>query len=207
MPRIKICGITNKGDAFLCVQEGVDALGFIFYPSSPRSITPRLAQKIVRTLPPFIAKVGVFVNMEEKSVVCIARSVGLDTLQFHGEESPAYCASFTKDYTVIKTIFSNIPNPIQRASTYPVQGVLVDIPLAEKKCFGKTAPVPFLIAIKKSARNLILSGGLQAENVGFFVSRVQPYAVDVARGTEQSSGKKSKAKIRAFVAALRRVYE
>ncbi|MBN2119765.1 MAG: phosphoribosylanthranilate isomerase [Candidatus Omnitrophica bacterium] len=202
--RVKICGIKDKEDASLCVEAGASALGFIFYPKSPRYILPREAEKIVRGLPCFVSKVGVFVNENEDSVFRIANSVGLDTLQFHGAESASYCARFRKNFKVIKSFFPKDADIVSRILKFRLDGVLLDIPFEEKSAKPQ-ATLDFRI-IKKIAGQLnflILSGGLSVVNVRSLVKKLRPYAVDVARGVERFPGKKDGDLVRKFIAQVK----
>ena len=206
--KIKICGITNQEDASLCAEQGVDAVGFIFYRKSPRYILPKQAKKIAQSLPCFVSKVGVFVDEPAASVSRIAESVGLDTLQFHGRESSAYCNRFRGRYKVIKSFFPKDASAINKIKSYKVDGVLLDIPFAEKR--SKPSAVLDLRIVRTIAKNtdfLILSGGLSAVNAAGIVKRLRPYAVDVARGVEKFPGKKDKEQVRLFIKAVRKAYK
>ncbi|MFC1515011.1 N-(5'-phosphoribosyl)anthranilate isomerase [Candidatus Omnitrophota bacterium] len=201
--KIKICGIKDYEDASLCVEQGVNALGFIFYRRSPRYILPRQAQAITKRLPCFISRVGVFVDEPESSVRQIAAAAGLDTLQFHGKETSAYCNTFRKDFKVIKSFFPKDASVLARIARYKVDGVLLDIPFAEKKKTPK-AILDFRTVKKISAKTpfLILSGGLSEINVGELIKRLSPYAVDVARGVEKFPGKKDRQLVKNFIRAV-----
>ncbi len=200
MVRIKICGITNKEDAFRAVDLGVDALGFIFAPS-PRGITPLEAKRIIHSIPPFIDRVGVFVNETLYKVKEISSFCSLTTLQFHGDESPSYCAQFS--YKIIKSfsIKDRIPDTILN---YQVDAYLLDTFCQEGR--GGSGKV-FNWEIAKEARKLdiplILSGGLRPDNVKEAIRKVRPYAVDAASGLEESPGKKSKKKLKNFIRRVR----
>lgn len=198
--RVKICGITNLEDAYLCVEEGADALGFIFYPPSPRSLSPYKAKKIIESLPCFIQKVGVFVNEEKERVFKIAEFLNLDVLQFHGQESFSYVRSFKKRFKVIKSFFPKEPRVLSLMKKYKVDGFLLDIPFEEKlkRPFG----VLDYQLIKKIAREikfLIISGGLNLENIERLLTKIRPYAVDVCRGVEVFTGKKDRNLVREFI--------
>ena len=204
--KIKICGIKNLEDALFCVKEGVDALGFIFYPKSKRFIKPIEARNIVKKLPCFMNKVGVFIDSPKEKVLRIADFVGLDTLQFHGSESPGYCREFRKRFKVIKTFFSNTQGLTSLISKYQVDGILLDIPLENKEIFPQASLDSAIIRTLVGKFNyLILSGGLTVENVGYFVRRFKPYGVDVARGVEKYPGKKDKSLIKKFIGEIKNV--
>ncbi len=204
--KIKICGIKNLEDALFCVKEGVDALGFIFYSKSKRFIKPIEARNIIKKLPCFVNKVGVFIDSPKEKVLRIADFVGLDTLQFHGSESPGYCREFRKRFKVIKTFFSNTQGLTSLISKYQVDGILLDIPLENKEIFPQASLDSAIIRTLVGKFNyLILSGGLTVENVGYFVRRFKPYGVDVARGVEKYPGKKDKSLIKKFIGEIKNV--
>ena len=200
MAKVKICGITNIDDALFCSAVGADALGFVFYKRSPRYITPQRAKKIVYRLDPFVAKVGVFVNETKRVVLEIADYVGLNVLQFHGNESPNYCLSFANKFRVIKTFFPPaIPSgAYEKLSTY-----LFDIKWEEKLRKKQTLKADFLNKIKKiEGKNIIVSGGLTSQNVLRIVKGFKPYAVDVSSGVEILPGRKDKTLVRNFVSKV-----
>lgn len=203
--KIKICGIKDSEDASLCVQEGADALGFIFYPGSPRFILPRQAKAITRDLPCFISKVGVFVDEKEESVRQIADLVGLDTLQFHGREPAYYCKKFEKDFKVIKSFFPRDGSILSLITKYRVNGILLDIPFKDKKKTPR-ATLDFRLIKKLSSQIqfLILSGGLSPFNVESLVKNLRPYGVDVARGVEKFPGKKDRELVKKFIRTVRK---
>jgi len=205
--KIKICGIKDYEDARLCVDEGVDALGFIFYTKSPRFILAKEAKKIIGKLPCFINKVGVFVDEPLAKVRQTASFLGLDTLQFHGSESASYCRSYRDSFKVIKSFFPKREKDLSLFSRYKVDGVLLDIPFKDKKKMPK-ATLDFRLIKKISSQvdYLILSGGLSCSNVGSLIGRLKPYAVDVARGVERFPGKKDRALVREFIKEVRRTH-
>ncbi len=196
MVKVKICGITNEEDALIATHMGADALGFIFAPS-PRRITPLKAKKIIEILPPFIEKVGVFVNEDISRVKEIAEFCQLSCLQFHGEESPEYCNQFT--LKVIKSFSINNEVPPNMTS-YKADAYLLDTYSEIKKGgTGKIFNWDVALKVKEFNIPLILSGGLTSDNVKEAVEKVKPYAVDVASGVEIWPGKKSEEKIRKFI--------
>ena len=204
--KIKICGIKDYEDALLCVEEGVDALGFIFYPGSPRFILTRDAKKIVKNLPCFISKVGVFVDENEQVVRQTADIVGLDTLQFHGKESAGYCERFKKDFKVIKSFFPKNENALSAISKYKVDGVLLDIHFEDKeRAPGAVLNLRLVEKMSQQIRFLILSGGLSHLNVERLLSNIKPYGVDVARGVEEFPGKKDRELVRKFIKTVRKM--
>lgn len=201
--RIKICGITQLCDALDAVKLGADALGFIFFPGSPRFIEVERARYIVSSIPPFIAKIGLFVNQSLSVVEDCINNVGIDTLQFHGDEHPEFCNSFGLPW--IKTISidenSNIEQSIilySNASAY-----LFDT--RKSSCFGGTGQVfDWSLIPKNIGKPIILAGGLRVENIAEAIKIPDLYAVDVCSGVEQEKGKKSKMLMRDFIRKVKR---
>ncbi|MBE0479322.1 phosphoribosylanthranilate isomerase [Candidatus Aerophobetes bacterium] len=203
MVKIKICGITNKEDAFLAVNLGVDALGFIFA-KSPRQIAPEEAKRIIKKLPPFVDRVGVFVNEEPQKVLQIARFCLLSTCQFHGDESPSYCEEFP--YKLIKSFFvkDEVPDNILDYEGRVDACLLDTFSSAKRGGTGKVFNWEIARKVKMPGLPLILSGGLTPDNVAEAIDKVRPYAVDVASGVEDAPGKKSRNKLQKFIEIVRR---
>jgi len=197
--RVKICGITRVEDALLAASAGADALGFIFYEKSPRFITPSAARAIIKKLPPFIAKVGVFVDEQAGRVEEIAAEAGLTTLQLHGKESPAYCEEI--GINVIKALRVRGEEDIKNISSFNVAALLLDT--YKKGQAGGTGEVfDWALAVKavgESSRPIILSGGLTPDNVAEAARQVRPYAVDVSSGVEAAPGIKDRALVESFI--------
>jgi phosphoribosylanthranilate isomerase len=200
--RIKICGITRERDALVAVELGVEAIGFVFWPGSPRAITADAARAIVGAVPPTTVKIGVFVNQSRDEVRAIAEAAGLDGLQFHGDETDEDMVAQT--LPVIKAVPLDQPGDEERAIGLPAGVVpLLDVfDPVRRGGTGRTVDwdVAARIAFK---RPTMLSGGLTAENVGEAVRRVDPWYVDVSSGVEASPGVKDERKLRAFVEAVR----
>jgi phosphoribosylanthranilate isomerase len=203
MVRIKICGITNLEDARLAAELGAHALGFIFYPKSPRYIRPDAAREIIRSLPPLVMTVGVFVDEEAGVVKDIAATAGLDWVQLHGQESPEYCRTLGRRVIKgfrIKDAHSLSLLPAYRGS---VQAFLLDTYKAGTAGgTGETFDWTLARQAKKSGP-IILAGGLTPANVAQAIEAVQPAAVDVASGVEAGPGKKDPEKLRAFFEAVK----
>jgi len=200
--RIKICGITRLEDALAAVAAGADALGFVFHPASPRYVEPEQAREIIRSLPPLVTAVGVFVNRGIEEVRRIAAECGLHVLQFHGDESPEYCGWFGQP--VIKALRVRGAASLEGFRAYRVAAVLLDAydPRAEG---GTGRAFDWDLARQVApVRPLILAGGLTPENVSRGVETVRPYGVDVSTGVESRPGRKDADKIRAFVEAVQR---
>ncbi len=203
MTRIKICGITNVADALLAAELGANALGFIFYPKSPRAVTPDVARQIIAQLPPLVLSVGVFVNEDAAIVLEVAEMVRLDWLQLHGEETPDYCRYLNRN--VIKAIRVQDRESLAQMSPYQriVRAFLLDTYAPGQK--GGTGQT-FDWSLAKAAQQygpVILAGGLQPDNVAAAIAAAAPQAVDVASGVEAAPGKKDPEKLRAFFRAAR----
>jgi phosphoribosylanthranilate isomerase len=203
MVKIKICGITNLADALLAAELGADALGFIFYPQSPRNVEPEAARAIIAQLPPFVAAVGVFVDEAAATVRDLAARVGLDWVQLHGQESPEYCRGLGNK--MIKGFRIRDEKSLRELEPYrdAVQAFLLDT--YKPGQVGGTGEV-FDWQLAREARKygrIILAGGLSAENVAQAINIALPDAVDAASGTEARPGKKDPAKLRAFFKAVR----
>ncbi len=207
MIKIKICGITNKEDALWAVNLKVDALGFIFAASS-RKVKPEIVQRIIELLPPFISSVGVFVNEDRKKVEEITESCALTTLQFHGQESPSYCEGFKQK--IVKALRIENKDILEKAVQYKdkVDAYLLDTysPFAYGGT-GKTFDWRIAKEIKEFGLPIILSGGLNPENIREAISEVEPYGVDVSSGIEKRPGKKNLEKLINFVRIVRETDE
>lgn len=206
MPRntikIKICGITNLEDALFSSQAGAHALGFIFTKKSPRYINPVAAKKIISKLDPFIVKVGVFMDGEMENVRDIALNLGLDVLQLHGQESPAYCSYFKDKFKVVKVFFPH-QRPFNKAVTAyrRVDAFMFDIQYSEKQTGKKQLSSDSLREIEKiieEGKRVVISGGLTPDNLEQ-VKKINPYAVDVASGVEKLVGEKDKELVSLFI--------
>ena len=201
--RIKICGITNLDDALAAVNEGADALGFIFYEASRRNVSSATAAKIIEKLPPFVCAVGVFVNAPEGQVRRVAETVGLGALQFHGDETPEFCAKFSRP-AVIKAIRVQNEDSLRSLPNYKTSAWLLDSFVAgQVGGSGEKFNWDLALEAKKLETPIILAGGLTPANVGDAVRRVRPYAVDVSSGVETSPGKKALGRLREFIRAAR----
>jgi phosphoribosylanthranilate isomerase len=202
MARIKICGITNLEDARLAADLGAHALGFIFYPKSPRSVRPDAARDIIRALPPFVLTVGVFVDEDAGVVRDIASQAGLDWVQVHGSESPDYCKSLGR--RVIKGFRVRGEEIFGELNRYKgaVQAFLLD---AYKSGLPGGTGETFDWDLARRAATcgpIILAGGLTANNIAEAIRVAQPAAVDVASGVEAAPGRKDPVQLREFFRAL-----
>lgn len=209
--KVKICGITNLEDAIISAEYGADAVGFIFFKRSPRCIDVKTAKGIINALPPFITKVGVFVNEGRDRINKIIDEAGIDIIQLHGDEPPEFCNGFKKG--VIKAFKISDEGRWVRGSRkvvgqglslasllkYRVSAYLLDT--FEEGVEGGTGKA-FNWEIAKEAKRfgrIILAGGLTPDNVADAIKRVKPYAVDVSSGVEERPGKKDPVMVREFI--------
>jgi phosphoribosylanthranilate isomerase len=203
--RIKICGLTRAEDVDAAVHAGADAIGFVFYPPSPRLLNADQAAALAVIVPPFVSRVGLFVNESENTVRKVLAGVDLDLLQFHGEEDEAYCRSFGRPYIKAARVRAEL-DLVKFAANYPsAAGLLLDAFVDGYGGEGKS--FDWSVIPEKMPLPVILSGGLNAGNVAEAVQRVRPWAIDVSSGVESSKGIKDAAKIAAFVAAVNRADE
>jgi len=200
--RIKICGITRPEDALRAAELGADAIGLIFFAGSARHVTAARALEVIAKLPPFVTTVGLFVDAPRAEVDAVLSTVPLDLLQFHGEETPAYCESFDRPY--IKAIAAAPGVDLLQSARFhaKARALLVDAYVpgvaggtgvqADWSAIPQNLPIP-----------VVLAGGLHAGNVAQAIRAVQPWAVDVSSGVEQSRGIKDHNKMAAFVRGVR----
>ena len=201
MTKVKVCGITNSEDALCAVRLGASALGFIFYEKSPRFITPREAGEVIRQIPPFVTKVGVFVNAEVGYLREAKGVAGFDVYQFHGDETPEFCAAFGEDY--IKAIRVKDAGSLDAVELYDTDAFLFDT--YSPDAYGGTGENfawDVLPRRKLEDKFVILSGGLNPDNVCDAIRAVGPYAVDVSSGVESSPGIKDHTKLERFMEAV-----
>ena len=200
--KVKICGTTSLKDAFLAVESGADAIGFIFYKMSPRNISQKEAKEIILQLPPFIETVGVFVNETSDKINRIAEQCKLNSIQLHGEESPALCRRVKRK--VIKAFRVKNADSLKNIASYDVSGFLLDSYIdGSKGGTGQVFDWNLALRVKKQGP-VILAGGLNPYNVFTAIHRVKPYGVDVCSGVEKSPGIKDHEKIREFIKSVRR---
>lgn len=214
--RIKVCGITREADLHAAVAAGVDAVGFVFYPQSPRLVSAARARALIDLLPPFVTAVGLFVNQEAAAVQRIAAEAGLQLLQFHGDEAPGYCGQFGAQSPVQPGARFALPY-IKAARMTPqldllkfsaqfkgARGILLD---AFVEGYGGGGEVFDWSLIPQQAAGrdarFVVSGGLRPSNVGGAIKALRPYGVDVSSGVEAAKGIKDAVLIRQFVSAVR----
>ena len=196
--RVKICGLTKPKDASAACIAGADAIGLVFYPPSSRYVDIQSAQVIAEVIPPFVQRVGLFVNASVEEVNSVLEHVSLDLLQFHGQESASYCASFNKPYIKAIAMKPNLNLNAVIAEHTQARGFLLDT-YHPAKPGGTGESFNWDLFPKDVTKPLILAGGLHAENVQQAISTCKPYAVDVSGGVESQPGIKSIEKIKAFI--------
>lgn len=201
VPRVKICGITNRADALHAVNCGVDALGFVFYPGSARCVDPELARRIIAELPPLVSTVGLFVNENPARIRELVAFCGLNAVQLHGDEQPHQCSY--PPCRVIKALRLKEPLAEPVLAAYKVAALLLDAYVPDQ--FGGTGQrcdwqQAAAIAVR---HRVILAGGLDAENVAAAVRQVRPYGVDVSSGVEKQPGLKDPEKVARFIRMAR----
>lgn len=199
--RVKICGITRPQDALAAAQAGADAIGLVFYPSSPRYLSTERAVEIRDALPPFVQSVALFVNPDAAQVAQVLQRVRPGMLQFHGEESPDFCSQFGAPFVKAVRVRPGVDaleylRPFSRAAAW-----LFDSYVPEYGGVGESFDWSLVPALRD--RPLVLSGGLAPANVAEALRRVRPWGVDVSSGVESAKGIKDAAKIAAFIAEVR----
>ncbi|MGQ0443355.1 MAG: phosphoribosylanthranilate isomerase [Methylophilaceae bacterium] len=202
--RVKICGITRVEDALNAVRYGADAIGLVFYASSPRHVTMDTAKAIVASLPPFVSAVGLFVNASNSEINNVLSQVRLDALQFHGDEMASDCEQLSLPYFKAIRVKPDT-NLLQCAQEFNSASALLLDAYSELAIGGTGQVFDWSLIPLHLPKPVILAGGLTAENVGYAIERVKPYAVDVSGGVEQSKGIKDVAKISAFMQAVERL--
>ncbi|TAN86035.1 MAG: phosphoribosylanthranilate isomerase [Gallionella sp.] len=198
MIRVKICGITRVEDALAAAASGADALGLVFYEKSPRHVNLRQAAQLAAAIPPFVTLVGLFVNAGAEAVREVLRHIPLDILQFHGDESPEFCAQFGKPYLKAIRVKAGVDLLQCAAHFRAAKGLLLDAHV-EGMQGGTGTTFDWTLIPEAMPLPVILSGGLDAENVAAAIKQVRPYAVDVSSGVEASKGIKDAAKIARFM--------
>ena len=200
--RIKVCGFTREDQLAQAAQLGVDAVGLVFYPPSPRNVSIEQAQVLCRAVPPFVTTVALFVDAPEEQVREVLRQVPLTLLQFHGDETPAYCQQFGLPYIKAVRVKPGL-DLLQYATDFAsARGLLLDayvagVPGGTGERFDWTL-IPANLPLP-----VVLSGGLDPDNVTEAINNVRPWAVDVSSGVEQGKGNKDLAKMAAFIDGVR----
>jgi phosphoribosylanthranilate isomerase len=202
MTRVKICGITRVEDGVACARLGADAIGLVFYASSPRNVSVDQARAIMAALPPFVTIVGLFVDAAPSDVQAVLAQLPLDILQFHGNEMPEYCRGFGRPYLKAVRVKPGL-DLVQYASAYSDAKALLLDAHVEGIAGGTGQSFDWRLIPARLPLPVILSGGLNPANVTEAIRRVQPVAVDVSSGVEASKGIKDVDKIAAFMQGVR----
>jgi phosphoribosylanthranilate isomerase len=204
MTRVKICGITREQDLHAAAGSGADAIGLVFYEKSPRHLSVPQAAQLARAAPPFVTVVGLFVNPSVENMREVLAKVPLDVLQFHGEETPEFCAQFGRPYLKAIRVKAGV-NLVECASRYAdAQGLLLDA-WVEGMQGGTGESFDWALIPRDLPLPVILSGGLHAGNVAAAIRQVRPYAVDVSSGVEAAKGIKDAAKVAAFIKEVKSI--
>lgn len=199
--RIKICGLTREADVDAAVEAGADAVGFVFYPKSPRAVTPVRAAELARRLPPFVTPVGLFVNAGAEEIGAVAGAIPTLLLQFHGDESPEACRAAARPFLRAARMAPGFDLLDFAARFHDAHALLLDAFVEGYGGGGKVFDWSVIPA--NVPRPVVLSGGLHAGNVIEGILRVRPWAVDVSSGVEAAKGIKDAALIRRFCEAVR----
>ena len=197
MTRVKICGITSLKDAWTAIDSGADALGFVFYAKSPRRATAGEARAIIRTLPPMVITVGVFVDETPRVIKDVVEYCGLGMVQLHGGE--ALQSNEGSNVPVIRAIRLHTASDLKMISEYRAPLYLLDAYDRDKQGgTGKRIPLKLLSKVPSGTR-FLLAGGLNPSNVAAVVRKVRPFGVDVSSGVEREPGVKDLSKLRRFI--------
>lgn len=212
--RVKICGITTPAAALAAARAGADAIGLVFYAPSPRAVSVEEAAEIVAALPPFVSAVGLFVNAEPALVDKVLARVPLDLLQFHGDETPAYCGNFGKPWLKAIRVRPDTYIPGLMDEFHAARGILLDA--WHEDVYGgsgRSFDWDLLRAQRGSdsagaadGSRIILAGGLRPDNVAQAIRTAMPWGVDVSSGVETAPGVKSEPLINAFMREVQRVF-
>ena len=212
LTRVKICGLTRVEDVQAAVAEGADAVGFVFYPASPRYVTPEVAAKLIAYVPPPVMTVGLFVNASLEEVAHTVALAPVSLLQFHGDETPEQCAALAAAVNRPFIRAARVRPDTTRADLLQYEqdyraasdlfsGLLLDTHVDSYGGAGKV--FDWSLIPEELAPRAVLSGGLSAQNVTGAVAQVRPFAVDISSGVEQAKGIKDADKMRAFINAVR----
>ncbi len=203
--RVKICGITRTQDARAAAEAGADAIGLVFYPPSPRFLSVERAVEIRDALPPFVHSVALFVNPDAAQVAQVLGRLHPGALQFHGDETPRFCAQFGVPWIKAARVISGVSTGVDLLEYLrPFSGAQAWLLDSYVEAYGGVGEsFDWSLVPAERDRPLILSGGLASDNVAEAVRRVRPWGVDVSSGVESAKGIKDAAKIAAFIAEVR----
>lgn len=203
--RVKICGLTREADVDAAVSAGANAIGFVFYPPSPRYIDFDSAARLAKRIPPFVDVVGLFVNASPDTVITACEALPINLLQFHGDENADYCRQFSRPWLRAARVRAGLDLVEFAGEFSDARGLLLD---AFVEGYGGGGHVfDWTLIPPGLPGHVVLSGGLTPDNVGEAIQRVRPVAVDVSSGVEMSKGIKDHEKIAAFMAAVRKADE
>jgi phosphoribosylanthranilate isomerase len=205
--RVKICGLTSVEEAVLAASLGADAIGLVFYPRSKRALSVDAAVPIREALPAFVSAVGLFVNPTEAEIETVLKHLHLDCLQFHGDESPQFCASFGLPYMKAIRVRDGLDLEREIAKYTTSSAILLD---SYDPHFAGGTGTRFnweiaAGAVQAGEQRIVLAGGLDAQNVAAAIQQVQPYAVDVSSGVESAPGRKCPERMQAFFSEVKSV--
>jgi phosphoribosylanthranilate isomerase len=202
--QIKICGVTNVRDAKACVELGAHLIGLNFYPQSPRYIEPKVARQVAEAIPANVHAVGVFVDANDDEIRNVASLAGVRCIQLHGKCSPEMAGELAREFRLIRAFSTHTRFRAEDVSLFPHCDVLIDAYHPDLRGgTGLTCDWSAAQAALPFARFLILSGGLNAQNVGQAITMVTPHAVDVCSGVESAPGMKDHRAIKDFITAVR----
>jgi len=201
--RVKFCGITRPQDALAAAEVGVDAIGMVFHEPSPRAVTCAQARAIVQVLPPYLVKVGLFVDAEREVVERTLAEVCVDLIQFHGEESPEQCRGYARPYMKAVRMRAGVRLAELAERYHDATALLLDA-YQEGRYGGTGNTFDWALAVEKCGKPVVLAGGLTPDNVAAAIAMAQPYAVDVSGGIEAARGIKDPARMRAFMQEVQR---
>lgn len=200
--RVKICGITRVGDALAAARLGAHAVGLVFHAGSPRAVTPAQAREIIDALPPFVVPVGLFVNADARTVRETLAAAPVQLLQFHGDETPDFCAGFGLPFLRAVRVRAETDLLQYAREFHAAKGLLLDA-WVEGVRGGTGATFDWSLIPGDLPAPVVLSGGLNPDNVEQAVRRVRPWAVDVSSGVESAKGIKDVRKMEAFMTGVR----
>jgi phosphoribosylanthranilate isomerase len=202
--QIKICGVTNAKDARACAELGAAMIGLNFYPESPRYVEPKAVRQIVEALPARVCAVGVFVDASTREIRSVAELTGIRSVQLHGDTSPETCGELAREFRVIRAFSTDTRFQPETAAAFPDCDVLVDAHHPDLRGgTGHTCDWSSARATLPFTRFLILSGGLNAQNVGRAIAAVVPHAIDVCSGVESAAGVKDHRALQDLIRAVR----
>lgn len=202
--RVKICGITRLEDAISAAQYGVDALGFVFYPPSPRNIDRERAAKIIAQVPAFVTTTALFVNADRTEIDSVISTTRIDLLQFHGDEDPGFCESFNRPYIKALRVHKGMDILSQASAYESARAILLDA-YVQGVPGGTGSSFDWHVIPSALSSRIVLAGGLDSENVAQAIQQTQVFAVDVSGGVEAAKGIKDAEKIRRFINEVNRV--